>query len=242
MNKFAKGLLVLGSASLLAGCNTAHLTHSLKEVHKNIDTMIDNGVEMDLSVSNFTMLEDEGNFSGEIHFGAKEEKFWLTYEDSENGKEGVAYKVLEDGYAQYKLNAETNEYDFDQKLEDKEEYNTVKRGIYFALGYANNMQGLLMDAGTGEVAGRQCHVYGFAYNNILNFFGSEADVEIYVDDETGITLKAAHSIYVATADDTEFTFEVKALKTEGVMAPVFNEPEEIPEEPVEDIPGEEIDA
>ena len=245
MNKFAKGLSLLSSASLLAGCNTAHLKYSLKEVHKNIDGLIDNGVEMDLSVSNFTMMEEEGNFSGDLHFGAKEQTFWATYEGEgeEATKEGYGVKVIEGGYAQYKYNAETEEFDFEQKLEDKEEYDSVKRMIYFALGYANTVQGLLTDAGEGEVAGRACHVYGFAFNNVLNFFGSEADINIYVDDETGITLKAQHEIYVATADDTEFTFEVKALVTEGVVTPVFNDPEELPDEGGDNTgPLEEVDA
>ena len=233
MNKFVKGLLVLGSASLLAGCNTAHLQHSLKEVHKNIDTMIQNGVEMDIEVANLGSVEGvDEDFNGQIHVGALVDVFWAHYKENEV-EEGMAFKVVEGGYNEYTYNAETDEYDFKDFLEESEQSNYVKEMLYFALGYANTIQGLLTDAGTTQVAGRDCHVYGFAFNNVLNFFGSEADLEICVDDETGITLKAAHDVYMTAAENTEFNFEVKTLVLEGVVAPTLNEPAEAPVEEVD---------
>ncbi len=245
MNKIARNLLIVSSSALLAGCNTAHLSHTLREVHRNIDKLTEEGVEVDLNVTNLSsdMTGEGENFSGRVHVGGLGDVLWAQYNAAEEGEEakieGVAIKHSNKEVIQYTYNAETDEYDYESKYELEEgEFDSIKQMVYFALGYANTVQGVLQDAGTDVVAGRPCHKYTFAFNNILAMFGAEADIDIYVDDETGITLKAAHSIYVAAQEDTEFTFEVLQLKTEGVLLPTLNEPVE---EPVEEEPHVEVE-
>ena len=230
MNKFAKASIVLLSSTLLAGCSMASLPKSLTETRRNIKAMKENGILVDLTMSDFELEESGSTASGAVTFGQKGDTMWAYFDGEQDGetvKEGVAIAKSETGaYLSFTLNLETNEYDFDAVVEDNSQIEEINQIVDIAFTYAHTVSALLSNAGTEEYLGRECSVYNFAYNNFLNMVGADADVTIYVDNETGVTLKAEHSIYAA-GEETGLSFAVTRFVTENVTLPEINFPVEI---------------
>lgn len=238
MKKVYKYLTVIGASALLTGCTMANFKYSKEEVKRNINRFCETGLEVDLNISGM-----EGVDTGTYHFGQKGNIFWLINNDiasEEDTFEGVAFRLEDEYFNEYHYDAETNTYLFEAKHEEVEGFETAKQVVYECLTYANTLSGLLKEAGTDEVGGRACTKYEFAYNGFLNMFSANADIYIYVDDETGITLKATHKLEAdVLEEDGEFNFEILEFKTEGVIAPTLIDPVEEEVEPEGEVIEEE---
>ena len=226
MKKTLKALVSLSSITLLAGCNSANLKYSAEQVRRNIDKLMEDGVEIEF---NATGMEGDEEQAGSFHFGQKGNIYWIinnTVEEQEEF-EGAAIRIEEESFREYKYDLETNTYLFVEEHTEMENVNKVKEVVYTCFTYANTVSGLLKEAGKDEVAGRSVTKYEFAYNGFLSFFGASADIYIYVDDETGMTVKATHSLDADVLEEKgEFNFEITKLVTEGVIAPTLIDPVE----------------
>ena len=177
----------------------------------------------------------------EMNDGHDKESFTL-------GKKGTAYWMIYEGHGNaYVIDGE-NAYVYSGGPDENEDFawsfvmpmpsdgegleqniENLQMSIASWLYYANNIGEPLTTVGSATVAGRACTHYRYTHTASAGGMSGTATEDVYVDNETGITLKyvIGYTITGGGQDDSDSTtYEVKSFKTgNAVTLPDFPEPD-----------------
>ncbi|MBO4623667.1 MAG: hypothetical protein J5691_07310 [Bacilli bacterium] len=232
MKKILSFLLLCLFALALVGCDSINnainggddeANDSLEMTQEQSQEKLEK-MESDGYLITFHYSDDEGD-SGTFTIGAKGNVVWMLTDG-----EGAALLEEEASVHYYSYNNEDGyKYESTVQKEQGESYiSSYKIASTSWLYWANAYNGQFKKGADAKVAGRNCYTYdlnlglGGAIGKLAGL--SDFGYKVYVDKETGITMKVE---FKATVDgeSSSFNYEVTEFKTgSAVVAPTLPEP------------------
>ncbi|MBP5550742.1 MAG: hypothetical protein J6X93_01650 [Bacilli bacterium] len=230
MKKVLSFLLLFLFTFALTGCDLAGKltggeggTDSLEITQEESQAKLEK-MESDGYLITFHYSDDEGD-SGTFTIGAKGNVVWMLTDG-----EGAALLEEENNVHYYSYNNEAGyQYESTVQKEQGESYiSSYKVASTSWLYWANAYNGQFKKGADAKVAGRNCYTYdlnlgiGGAIGKIAGI--SNFAYKVYVDKETGITMKVEFAATVE-GESSSFSYEVTEFKTGSqVTAPTLPEP------------------
>ncbi len=225
MKKLALGLTCLSLATVLSGCNLINKIGELIEGGEEVpitetearSRLITLGeTEGFLMTYNFEDKQEDGEESGQITFGMKNNIVWYVFDDGD----AAAVKKENDHYSKYDYDNGNWVLDADDDFTQEDYDHVINEGSEY-LFFAHSLNGALKSDGEGTVQDRNCWKYKFLFSEVLKTMKMNMNMELYVEKQLGITMKVVVDGDVDD-DSVALNMEITSFVTgSSVVAPVL---------------------
>ena len=191
MKKIAMLTLSITGMMALSGCS---VTQAFKELEQDIaefkysqkesrTRLLRLGRMEGFHMSYEYTTDDE---HGTVSIGNKGYFFWVMKENDE----GYAIEKKDEDYLSFDFDKESATFVQNDEAMDEERYNNIIDAATQWLFYAHSLSYELVEDGKETIHGRECTKYKFKFSTTASLVGKTADIQLSVDDQLGITLKA----------------------------------------------------
>ncbi len=230
MKKIITLVACLSAAMVLSGCEVKAMLDDLNKDTAELkydratsrSKLLELGEKQGFLIA-YDYLSSEGD-KGTAKVGNKDGFFWI-FNDVKEGENvesfGKAAEAKNDSYVAYDYNEEGNKFEATETIEKEAFDAVIETGVSWLL-YAHSVDSALVEDGKDTVLGRECTKYKFKYTSSAVIAGKNAEINLSVDDELGITLKAKVSGMDENNASASVDFEVKSFAIgDAVVLPIF---------------------